>query len=42
MDDDLGVASCPEDVSERLELGYQLLVVVDLAVVDNDHRVVFR
>ena len=36
MDDDLGVALGAEDMAERGELGDQLLVVVDLAVVDDD------
>ena len=30
-----------EDVAQRLQLGDQLLVVVDLAVEDDDHRAVF-
>ena len=40
MDDDLGVALGPEDVAEARELGDQLLVVVDLAVVDDDDAAV--
>ena len=40
MHDDLGVAARMEAVTERLQLGYELLVVVDLAVVDDDDRAV--
>ena len=38
--DDLGVAARAEDVAERLQLGDQLLVVVDLAVEDDDDAAV--
>jgi hypothetical protein len=37
VDDDLGVAAGAEHVPERRQLGHQLPVVVDLAVVDDDH-----
>ena len=40
VNDDLRVAPGAEHVSERLQFRDQLLVVVDLAVVDNDDRVV--
>jgi hypothetical protein len=38
--DDFGVALGVEDVAVRLQLGYQLAVVVDLAVEDDHHRAV--
>ena len=34
--DDFGVAACLEDVPERLQLGDQRLIVVDLAIEDDD------
>ena len=40
MHDDFGVAARVEDVPERLQLRDQLLVVVDLAVEDDDDRAV--
>jgi hypothetical protein len=40
MDDDLGIALGAEHMAERHQLRNQLLVVVDLAVVDHDHRAV--
>ena len=38
--DDLGVAARAEHVAERLQFGHQRPVVVDLAVVDDDHTAV--
>ncbi len=40
MHDHLGVAARVEAVTERLQLRYQRLVVVDLAVVDDDDRAI--
>jgi hypothetical protein len=40
VNDDLRVTSSVEDVSERLQFGDQRLVVIDLAVVDDDDRAV--
>jgi hypothetical protein len=37
----LGVALGVEDMAQRLQLGDQFLVVVDLAVEDHHHRAVF-
>ena len=39
VDDDLGVAAGAEHVAERCQLRDQRLVVVDLAVVDDDDAV---
>ena len=41
VDDDFGVAAGVEHVAERLQLRDQFLVVVDLAVEDDAHAVVF-
>jgi len=40
MDDHLGVALRPEDVAEARQLGNQFPIVVDLAVVHDDHAAV--
>jgi hypothetical protein len=40
VDDHFGVALRPEHVAQRLQLGHELEIVVDLAVVDDDDRVV--